>query len=131
MKFTPLTSDECCTNMVAPNIELEEDTPMADENNNISAERARAMAATSRKTALEQELPRVLANIMNRIQEATQNGNESVSFGLDEVYSDDEAHPGLKVRDLLDRVGRNLVDEHGYVVHIDGDINFITIRWNN
>ena len=103
---------------------------MSSKQNSITAERAREIAREAQSRALDLEVPKMMDKIMAIIERESSYGNMAVRFILGEVYSTDDAAPGLYINDMLDIVFSQL-RKQGYDVKIDDMMTVISISWSN
>lgn len=103
---------------------------MESEQSIINAERARQLAHDAQKKALNHEVPRVMSKIMARIERASSSGKMNVSFMLDDVYLESDGPAGLVVSDMLNLVFSQL-DEQGFNVKMNADVNLINVSWHD
>ena len=89
----------------------------------ISAAQALKMAQSVQAKAIEQEVPKVIKQIMSAIAEQAKQGQTAVSFHLDLRNTP----PGLDVGELTENVIK-ILRKQGYTAHLL-NINLIAIKW--
>ena len=98
--------------------------PAMNDGDIISADQALKMAQSVQTKAIEQEVPKVIKQIMSAIAAKANQGETAITFRLDLRNTP----PGLNVGHLTENVIR-ILREQGYKAHLL-NIHMISIQWN-